>query len=101
MLGANEMARRMKVLSVGARVRIVQLLKDRALCVGALADRLGVSSAAVSQHLRILRDAGLVEAERRGNFMHYRLNEERLAEWRATAEELLAPGHEQKTCLEL
>jgi DNA-binding transcriptional ArsR family regulator len=95
-LEADQVARRMKVLSVGARVRILQLLKQRMFCVGALAARLDMTSAAVSQHLRILREAGLVEAERRGNFMHYRLNEERLAEWRATAEDLLAPGEDEE-----
>ena len=54
------MANLLKVLSGGTRVRIVQLLKGRALCVNALASRLDVTQGAVSQHLRIMRDAGLV-----------------------------------------
>lgn len=44
------------------------------LCVGALADKLKVTQSAVSQHLRILRQAGLVRGERRGAFMHYSLD---------------------------
>ncbi|MBN1844923.1 MAG: winged helix-turn-helix transcriptional regulator, partial [Sedimentisphaerales bacterium] len=66
------LGRRLKVLSVGTRLRIIQLLNGRALCVNALAQRLGVSQSAVSQHLRVLRDAGLVIDEKRGYFVHYR-----------------------------
>ena len=77
------MARLMRVLAVGTRVRIVELLKGRALCVNALAARLDVTQGAVSQHLRIMRDAGLVIAEKRGYYVHYRLNEKTLAAWRA------------------
>jgi len=83
-------ARIFKVLSVESRVRILQLLKGRALCVGALASRLGVSSAAVSQHLRVLRDADLVVPHKRGYYVHYRLNLRTLARWRKVAEELLS-----------
>jgi len=81
MLDAAELARVFKVLSTPARVRIVQLLRRRGLCVGALSHHLGVTQGAVSQHLRILRDAGLVSPERRGYFVHYSVNEETLARW--------------------
>lgn len=89
--GANSLARLLKVLSVGTRVRIVQLLKGRALCVNALAARLDVTQGAVSQHLRVMRDAGLVIDEKRGYYVHYRLNEETLAIWREEIEKLLSP----------
>ncbi|HRU06639.1 MAG TPA: metalloregulator ArsR/SmtB family transcription factor [Candidatus Brocadiia bacterium] len=82
----------MKALSVEARARIVQLLKERELCVNALAMRLGVTQGAVSQHLRVLRDAGLVDGAKRGYFVHYRLNEKALAAWRQRIGELLAPS---------
>ena len=89
----KELARLLKVLSVGTRVRIVQLLKGRALCVNALAARLDVTQGAVSQHLRIMRDAGLAIDEKRGYFVHYRLNEEALATWREEIDRLLDPKH--------
>ena len=76
------LARWFKVLSVGTRLRIVQLLKGRALCVNALAHRLGVTQSAISQHLRVLRDAGLVIDEKRGYYVHYRLNEQTFAKWK-------------------
>jgi len=87
----KELARLLKVLSVETRVRIVQLLKDRVLCVNALAARLDVTQGAVSQHLRVMRDAGLVIDEKRGCFVHYRLNEETIAAWREEINQLLDP----------
>ena len=94
---AERLARLLKVLSVGTRVRIAQLLKGRALCVNALAARLDVTQGAVSQHLRIMRDAGLVIDEKRGYFVHYRLNERTLAAWRDQIGKLLDPNHEACT----
>ena len=90
---ANRLARALKVLSVGTRVQIVQFLKGRAMCVGALAAWLDVTQGAVSQHLRIMRDAGLVIDEKRGYYVHYRLNEETLAAWREEIDKLLDPSH--------
>ncbi|MBN1361933.1 MAG: helix-turn-helix transcriptional regulator [Sedimentisphaerales bacterium] len=83
----------MNVLSVSTRVRIVQLLKGRALCVNALAARLDITQGAVSQHLRIMRDVELVIDERRGYHVHYRLNEGTLAAWREEIDRLLDPRH--------
>ena len=54
-----------------------------------LAKRLGVSPPAVSQHLRILRDAGLVTPEKRGYYVHYRLDDKTLKTWRQRTDELL------------
>jgi len=87
----RQLARLLKVLSVGTRVQIVQLLKGRALCVNALAARLDVTQGAVSQHLRVMRDAGLVVDEKRGYYVHYRLNEDTLAAWREEIDKLLDP----------
>jgi len=78
-----------RALSVETRVRIVQLLKGRALCVNALAARLKVTPAAVSQHLRVLRDADLVVPDKRGYYVHYRINEKTLATWKELADSLL------------
>jgi len=83
------MARVFRAVSVDTRVRIVQLLKERALCVNALAARLDVTPAAVSQHLRVLRDADLVIPDKRGYYVHYRINEKTLAAWKKLADGLL------------
>lgn len=88
----SQAVRRLKVLADGSRARILRLLKGRPLCVHALACRLGITPGAVSQHLRILRDAGLVTGERRGYFVHYRLNERALEGWRKALDRLLDPA---------
>jgi ArsR family transcriptional regulator len=87
--GSEKQARIFKLLSVDTRVRMIDLLKRRSLCVNALARALGITPAAVSQHLRVLRDADIVRADKQGYFVHYRVNEETLAEWNKTAKQLL------------
>jgi DNA-binding transcriptional ArsR family regulator len=59
------------------------------LCVNALAHHLGVTQSAVSQHLRVLRQAGLVQSERRGSFMHYSLDKRGLQQYIKALEEVL------------
>ena len=93
MTNPQKLARIFKALSVDTRVRMVQLLKDRALCVGALSGRLDVTQGAVSQHLRILRDANLVVPEKRGYYVHYRLNEKTLLKWKNAVECFLGKEH--------
>jgi ArsR family transcriptional regulator, arsenate/arsenite/antimonite-responsive transcriptional repressor len=82
---AKELSRVFKALSDETRLRLVMLLArqgtEGALCVGALARRLGVTQSAVSQHLAVLRAADLVIDERRGYYVHYRVNHARLDEW--------------------
>lgn len=65
-----------KAIDAETRLQILMLLKEHPLCGGALSARLNVSESAVSQHLRILKDAGLVIAERRGYYVHYCINGE-------------------------
>jgi DNA-binding transcriptional ArsR family regulator len=89
MSDSEKQARIFKVLSVGTRVRMIDLLKRRSLCVNALARALEITPAAVSQHLRVLRDTEIVTAEKRGYFVHYRVNRKTLAEWGQTARGLL------------
>ena len=85
----DKAARVFKVLSVATRVRMIELLKHRALCVNALAAQLGITPAAVSQHLRVLRDADIVTGDKQGYFVHYRVNNKTLAEWNETTKNLL------------
>ena len=82
MCDAQEIGRICKVMSAATRVRILELLKHRVLCVGAISARLDVTQGAVSQHLRVLRDVELVAAEKRGYYVHYRLNRPALAKWK-------------------
>jgi ArsR family transcriptional regulator, arsenate/arsenite/antimonite-responsive transcriptional repressor len=82
-------------LSSEPRLRILELLRGRALCVGALAARLDLSPSAVSQHLRILRNVGLVVADKRGQFVHYVVDSRALDRSRKTAEAVLSLSENQ------
>ena len=70
------------VLADPTRLKLMRLLDRQretdALCVNALARRLEVTQSAVSQHLRVLKSAGLVKGERRGYRIHYFINQETL-----------------------
>ncbi len=68
----------LKALGDETRFRILELLLTHNLCVGALARRVGLSEAAVSQHLQVLRRAGLVRGEKRGYWTHYILDRQAL-----------------------
>ena len=57
-----------------SRFAIVQCLADRPRAVGELAEELPISRQAVSQHLRVLKDAGLVASQAEGTRRIYRLN---------------------------
>ncbi|MBV9157437.1 MAG: winged helix-turn-helix transcriptional regulator [Acidobacteriaceae bacterium] len=64
------------------RQAVLNLLRRRPFTVGELATRLPVSRPAVSQHLQVLKSAGLVEEERLGTRHYFRLNPKSLAELR-------------------
>jgi ArsR family transcriptional regulator len=68
----------LKALADETRLKLMNLLSSHDLCVGALADRLGISSAAVSQHLKVMRKAGLVKGEKRGYWTHYSVERQAL-----------------------
>ena len=70
-----------RALGDESRLRIMELLVEKEYCVGALARRLGCSEAAVSQHLKILRLAGLVRGEKRGYWVHYSACTENIVEF--------------------
>ena len=65
----------LKALADENRLKIVELLLLHNPCVGAIAMHVGISEAAVSQHLKILKDVGLLDGERCGHFTHYRINQ--------------------------
>jgi len=68
-----------KVLAVETRVKIIDLLKSKGpLGAKNISEQLGITPAAVSQHLKILKQAGLVRNERKGYWIPYSIDEEAL-----------------------
>ena len=81
-----------KALGDPTRLKILELLRargksccglvareERGLCACDIEEAVGLSQAAVSHHMGLLRRAGLVDAEKRGRWMFYRRNESALA----------------------
>ena len=82
-----------KVLAVETRVRIIDLLKSGGpLGVKNIAELVGVTPAAVSQHLKILRQSGLVRSERKGYWIPYSIDEEALENCRQILNEVCTCG---------
>jgi DNA-binding transcriptional ArsR family regulator len=93
----------LKALSDENRFKIITFLLTRNFCVRALANRLEISEAAVSQHLKILREAGLVKGEKRGYWVHYIVNKDIINQTGDELKKILEPSvfidnHEKKQC---
>ena len=86
----------LKTLADETRFNLIKLLLTHDLCVGALAKHLRISEPAVSQHLKYLRESGLVKGEKRGYWTHYNVEKDKLHE----LAELLSELTNMPPCLE-
>src|ERR1700731_788305 len=62
-----------RALADPTRLRLLNLIADREICVCYFVEILGISQPKISRHLAYLRRAGIVAARREGRWMHYRL----------------------------
>ena len=82
-----------KVLSVETRVKIIELLKGRGpLGAKDISAMIGITTAAVSQHLKILKQAGLVRSERKGYWIPYSIDEKAMENCRQILNEVCTCG---------
>ncbi|MFH0852828.1 MAG: metalloregulator ArsR/SmtB family transcription factor [bacterium] len=72
-------AQLLKALAQPRRLEIIHVLKEGPVTVGGMQDMLGLPQANISQHLKILRDAGVVVQERNGKHITYRLAHDNFA----------------------
>ena len=63
-----------KALNDPTRREILELLKDKDLTAGEIADKFSISKPSISHHLDLLRQAGLVESVKEGQFIYYSLS---------------------------
>lgn len=73
-IGLQHAAQTLKLLGDQTRLTILGLIKDGECCVCEFVEVLQMSQPSVSQHLRKLRDAGLVQERRKGQWIFYSLN---------------------------
>lgn len=63
-----------KALNDPTRREILELLKEKDLTAGEIADKFSISKPSISHHLDLLRQAGLVESVKEGQFIYYSLS---------------------------
>jgi ArsR family transcriptional regulator len=63
-----------RALSEPLRIQILELLRQQELCVGELCDSLEISQSKLSFHLKVLKDADLVNNRHEGRWIYYSLN---------------------------
>lgn len=85
----EEMVKIFKALSVDSRVQILKLIKNKELCVNAITQKLNITQPAVSQHLSVLKEAGLVKSDRYGSIIHYSIDRNRLDEFKKSIKKYL------------
>lgn len=97
----GRMAEIFKALGDPTRLRILRMLAshpDQKVCVGCIAQRLGISQPAASQHLKVLKNVGLAEPNREGFRVHYAIDRDALAALRTDWEALCALVTEESPC---
>ena len=72
-LSLEQASSALKLLGDKTRLTMIKLLQDNALCVCEFVEIFGISQPAISQHIRKLKDIGLVEEDRRGQWVLYSL----------------------------
>lgn len=91
-----------RALADPLRARIVELLAGEMLCTCHLVELTGAGQTNVSNHLRVLREAGLIEAEPAGRFTYYRLCPETLdaltAQYAGLADRARTAGRTRRPC---
>jgi DNA-binding transcriptional ArsR family regulator len=88
-----EISEMFKVLAVETRVKMLELLKTQGpLGAKEIARLSGISPAAASQHLKILKQAGLVRSERQGYWIPYAINPETMEKYRRLLSEVCTCG---------
>lgn len=74
----KKLAVQFKALSDETRLKILSLLTKHELCVCEIIDELDMTQSAVSHHLKILKNAELVEDRREGKWIYYRLHDDNM-----------------------
>lgn len=87
----------LKAIADETRMKILLLLLKNGYCVRGLANKLNLSEATISQHLKVMREAGLLAGEKRGYFMHYNVERTVLHELAGEIEALAAI--EREACI--
>ncbi|MFM2080615.1 MAG: hypothetical protein RLZZ219_1297 [Cyanobacteriota bacterium] len=97
---AAEQARQLlKALADPLRLEVVQALAQGERCVCELTDQLGLAQSRLSFHLRVMREAGLIDSRDQGRWVYYRLRPEAIAALQAWLADLASSSsHPSTSC---
>jgi len=85
-----EITKILKAVANETRFKILKLLLQHNYCVRALSKKLELSESAISQHIKVLREAGLLIGVKKGYYMHYDVDRNILQKLSSKIEELAA-----------
>lgn len=91
----SELVKLFKALGDESRLRILLALSDRTYCVCDLAKCLGISQPTLSHHLKILRDAGLVNGEKEGQSIYCSINDSKFAMYGMDVDRILSAAERE------
>ncbi len=85
-----EITKVLKAMADETRFKILKLLLHHNYCVRALSKKLGITESAISQHIKVLKEANLIVGARKGYYMHYDVNRDMLQKLAIEIKELAA-----------
>ena len=96
----KEQAKVFKAFCDDKRLQIIELLREGETCACVLIDRLNIGQSALSYHMKILVESGIVESRSEGKWVHYRISESGSAYVNNLVQDLtkIKPGNKIITC---
>ncbi len=83
----------LKAIAHPRRLEIINLLRDQTLCVSEIYEMLDLPQANISQHLMVMRDAGILSTKRDGKLINYSLSDKRVLEACDILKDVLIDAH--------
>ncbi len=91
-----EKAEIFKVLSDSNRLQIIDMLSCGEMCVCKILEKFDITQPTLSHHLKVLADNGIVTSRKEANWIHYKLNDEKMKE---ITEFLQVISNDKKDCI--
>lgn len=92
----SEKAEIFKVLSDSNRLQIIDMLSCGEMCVCKILEKFDITQPTLSHHLKVLADNGIVTSRKEANWIHYKLNDEKMKE---ITEFLQFISNDKKDCI--
>jgi DNA-binding transcriptional ArsR family regulator len=98
-LKSMERARILKALAHPSRIFIVEKLSEKPHCVCELTEMIGADTSTVSKHLSILKNAGIIEDEKRGTSVYYSLRCQCIMKFMSCIEQVIKMNLDKQAAL--